>query len=161
MGFDEHEQPLDLGRDQRFFNRRQCRVLAVRWGGCAAPGCNRPPSWTEAHHIVPWRRDGGKTDILDGVPLCRHHHLLFHNNGWEIVRDEESRYWLIPPHDQSASRTPVELKPNGPAMRDLRRERRGKVSQGTFGQGKFGEGKFGEGKRDFGRREHPPGRAAG
>lgn len=96
--FDEHGQALDVGREQRLFTRRQRRALAARDGGCRAPGCDRPPSWTEAHHIRHWGRDHGRTDIADGILLCRHHHLLFHNNGWEVER-EGSRYWLIPPPD--------------------------------------------------------------
>lgn len=58
---------LDFGREQRFFTRKQKEALALVWGGCASPGCNRPPSWCEAHHIVFWKRDGGKTDLADGT----------------------------------------------------------------------------------------------
>ena len=59
---------VDFGREQRFFTRKQKEALAIMWGGCACPGCERPPSWTEAHHIVFWKRDGGKTDLADGDP---------------------------------------------------------------------------------------------
>jgi hypothetical protein len=101
---DSSGQPLDLGREQRLFSRRQRRALALRDGGCRTPGCDRPPSWTEAHHIQHWGRDRGATDLANGILLCKHHHLLFHNNGWEIERDEESRYWLIPPENIDPSR---------------------------------------------------------
>lgn len=121
--FDEQGLVLDFGREQRFFTRRQRDALALKWGGCACPGCDRPPSWTEAHHIVPWARDKGRTDLADGILLCRHHHLLFHNNGWEIQRDKASRYWLIPPSERDPSQTPIELVSKSAAMRDLRRER--------------------------------------
>jgi hypothetical protein len=119
---DETGFVLDFGREQRFFTRKQKEALAVSWGGCACPGCDRPPSWTEAHHIAFWKRDGGKTNLADGILLCRHHHLLFHNNGWEITRDRDSRYWLIPPPEQDPSQTAIELVSKNPAMRDLRRE---------------------------------------
>jgi hypothetical protein len=120
--FAENGEVLDFGREQRFFTRKQKEVLAIIWGGCACPGCDRPPSWTEAHHIVFWKRDKGKTDLADGILLCRHHHLLFHNNGWEITRDEDWRYWLIPPPQQDPGQTPIELVSKDPAMRDIRRE---------------------------------------
>ena len=113
---------LDFGREQRFFTRKQKEALAIIWGGCAAPGCDRPPSWCEAHHIVFWKRDGGKTNLADGILLCRHHHLLFHNNGWEITRDEQNRYWLILPPERDPAQTPIELVSKNPAMRDLWRE---------------------------------------
>ncbi|MFM9878190.1 MAG: DUF222 domain-containing protein [Rhodoglobus sp.] len=87
---------LDLGREQRLYTSRQRLVLAARDGGCRWPGCERPPGWCEAHHINEWARDGGKTDIADGVLLCRHHHMLLHNNGWRIER-EGTEYWLVPP----------------------------------------------------------------
>jgi hypothetical protein len=32
-----------------------------------ADGCDRPPSYCEAHHIDQWLRDDGKTDIADGT----------------------------------------------------------------------------------------------
>ena len=91
-------QPLNLGRERRLFSRAQRIALAARDGGCRWPGCERPPSWCEAHHIEHWQRDGGRTDVADGILLCRHHHLLAHNNGWEIRRDGP-RYLLEPPDD--------------------------------------------------------------
>jgi hypothetical protein len=114
---------LDFGREQRFFTRRQREALALMWGGCAAPGCERPPSWCEAHHIVFWARDGGRTDLDDGILLCRHHHLLFHNNNWEIERDRSRRYWLIPPADLDRSQNPIELVSRSRALDDLTRVR--------------------------------------
>ena len=124
--FDEYGRALDYGREHRFFTPKQREALAIIWGGCAAPGCDRPPSWCEAHHIVLWAKDRGRTDIRDGILLCRHHHLLFHNRGWEIRRetgpDASSRYWLIPPIERDPDRTPIELVPRGPALRDLHRE---------------------------------------
>jgi hypothetical protein len=118
--FDENLQALDLGREQRLYNANQREVLAVKWGGCAAPGCERPPSWCEAHHILFWARDNGKTDTADGILLCKHHHLLFHNNGWEIERNTHSQYRLIPPKTHDPNQTPILLQPKGNNMRDLR-----------------------------------------
>jgi hypothetical protein len=76
---------IDVGRSQRLFTDRQRVALSAIWGGCAVESCDRPPSWTEAHHGIPWSH-GGHTDIQDGVLLCRHHHMLLHNNGWRINR---------------------------------------------------------------------------
>lgn len=96
---------LDLAREQRLYSATQRLALAVRDGGCMWAGCDRPPSWTEAHHIDHWARDGGRTDLDRGILLCKHHHLRVHNEGWEITR-REGRFWLHPPpgHGGSASR---------------------------------------------------------
>ena len=74
--------------------------------------CERPPEWCEAHHIDEWMRDHGKTDLADGVLLCRQHHMMLHNLGYKIIR-EGSKYFLIPPED-SADRTPIPLRSNPP-----------------------------------------------
>ncbi|MBX3098447.1 MAG: DUF222 domain-containing protein [Salinibacterium sp.] len=106
-------QPLDLAREQRLYSRRQRRALAARDGGCMAPGCDRPPSWTEAHHIKQWVKHNGKTDISNGILLCRYHNLLFHNHHWEIEYDG-ARYWLIPPPDVDSSRGRILLESKNP-----------------------------------------------
>ena len=118
-GFDPNRIPLDLGRDQRLFTAKQKQVLALKWGGCVHPGCDRPPSWTEAHHIEHWWRDHGKSDIADGVLLCKHHHMLHHNTGWEIRRDDHGRYWLTPPPPVDIQQTPIELHSKSRVMHDL------------------------------------------
>lgn len=120
--FSESGQVLDLGRDERLFTSHQKVALAVRDGGCIWPDCDRPPAWTEAHHINQWARDSGRTDVRDGVLLCRYHHLLLHNNHWEIVR-RNSGYWLIPPADIDRERRHRRLRSKSAALRDLQRER--------------------------------------
>jgi hypothetical protein len=95
VAFDPDGQPINVGRAQRLFTSAQRLALSARDGGCRFPGCDRPPSWAEAHHIVPCSR-GGPTDIVNGVLLCRHHHLLVHNNGWVISR-QGSDYSVQPP----------------------------------------------------------------
>lgn len=117
--FDGTGTVLDFGREERYFTAKQKEALALRWGGCASPGCDRPPSWTEAHHIEFWGRDNGKTNLRDGILLCRHHHLLFHNRGWEIRRDEYEKYWLIPPTERDPYQAPIELVSKSRALGDL------------------------------------------
>jgi hypothetical protein len=94
--FDDHDRPLDLGREQRVFDRAQRRALAARDGGCMWPDCDRPPAFTEAHHIEHWSRDHGRTDIDQGILLCPAHHMLLHNQRWQIF-ENSGRYWLRPP----------------------------------------------------------------
>lgn len=91
---------LDLGREQRLYSGNQRVALAIRDGGCLWPGCERPPSWCEAHHIDQYVRDNGRTDLERGVLLCKHHHLKLHNEGWRIRR-RDGGYWLHPPPDRN------------------------------------------------------------
>jgi hypothetical protein len=73
-----------MGRKQRLFDSYQRIALAQRYGGCATESCDRPPSWTEAHHKKPWHR-GGRTDLADGIPLCPpHHHMADHPESWNM-----------------------------------------------------------------------------
>ncbi len=102
---DDAGDVVALGRESRLFTRQQRIALAARDGGCRFPGCDRPPSWTEAHHIVPWSH-GGKTDLHDGVLLCRHHHLLLHNNGWHFARVDGALH-VIPPPDIDRDQKPI------------------------------------------------------
>ncbi|UTT61838.1 HNH endonuclease signature motif containing protein [Microcella humidisoli] len=112
-----------LGRETRLYTRRQRLALAARDGGCRFPGCERPPSWTEAHHIVPWS-EGGATDLADGVLLCRHHHLLLHNNGWRFERRRESvgrtgmagDLVLIPPRSIDPEQRPIPAPSKSPII---------------------------------------------
>ncbi len=89
-------EKLELGRAVRLFSTAQKIALAERDGGCAWPGCRRPPSHTEAHHVAWWTRDGGATDVDNGILLCSHHHHRVHDDGWRIfIRD--ARSWFVPP----------------------------------------------------------------
>lgn len=50
----EDSEPLDVGRKYRTVTPSQRRALVARDKGCSHPGCDRPPRWCDAHHIV-WR----------------------------------------------------------------------------------------------------------
>ncbi|HEX4755754.1 MAG TPA: HNH endonuclease signature motif containing protein, partial [Candidatus Dormibacteraeota bacterium] len=52
------------------------------------PGCDRPPEWTDGHHIEHWA-DGGPTEIGNLVSLCRRHHRVVHERGWRIQLDAQ------------------------------------------------------------------------
>ncbi len=56
------------------------RALSRRDKGCRYPGCDRPPEWTDAHHVVHWV-DGGPTTLSNLVLLCRIHHRRVHEEG--------------------------------------------------------------------------------
>jgi hypothetical protein len=79
-------RPLDVGRAQRTPPPSMRRAVIARDDGCRYPGCNRPPGWTDAHHVKHWTKDGiTATDNL--VLLCDHHHTVVHQPGWHATFD--------------------------------------------------------------------------
>jgi 5-methylcytosine-specific restriction protein A len=97
-------QPLDIGRATRTIPDGLRRAVAARDRGCAFPGCGRPASWCEVHHIRPWE-DGGETALHNCAMLCRVHHRLIHSTEW-IVRIREGLPEFIPPAWIDPSRQP-------------------------------------------------------
>lgn len=70
-------EPLDLGRETRTATPAQRRALAIRDGGCAWDGCDRPPEWCDVHHRTHWIH-GGETNLEDLELFCRPHHIMTH-----------------------------------------------------------------------------------
>ncbi|TFD35490.1 DUF222 domain-containing protein [Cryobacterium sp. TMT1-62] len=106
--FDADGQIINVGRDERLFTEHQRAAMAVRDGGCLWIDCDRPPAWTEAHHVNEWLKENGYTDLADGVLLCHPHHLLLHNQHWTFIRTG-TRYWLRPPVEVDPEQTLVAL----------------------------------------------------
>jgi hypothetical protein len=90
-------QPLWMGRSVRTATDAQRRALVARDRHCAFPGCNRPVSWTEAHHINYWDRDHGPTDIDNMCLLCSAHHDLLHQPGWHAKLTPEQTLQVTAP----------------------------------------------------------------
>ena len=92
--FSEEGQPLWIGNAARLANDDQWRALIARDGGCI--GCGADPSRCEAHHIW-WVRNGGPTNIDNLVLVCKHHHHLIHDRGWQVKRGPDGKWTLAPP----------------------------------------------------------------
>jgi hypothetical protein len=77
---------LDVGRKTSVVPSAVRRALVVRDEHCAFPGCDRPQSWCDAHHVVHWA-DGGETNRDNLLLLCRPHHRMLHAGfGVEMAR---------------------------------------------------------------------------
>lgn len=114
-------RPLDVGRELRLFTRKQRIAIAARDGGCMWPSCGAPISQCEYHHIDHWWEHHGRTDVDDGIALCRNCHLRLHNQRWRITRTRDpitgaDTYWLHPPPDPATGEVsePVELRSKSP-----------------------------------------------
>jgi hypothetical protein len=97
-------QPLDVGRATRTIPTAIRRALTARDQGCAFPGCDRPPSWCEAHHRIHWA-DGGPTSVCNLCLLCGRHHDAVHHDGWSITMIND-RPWFVPPPWIDPTQTP-------------------------------------------------------
>lgn len=85
---------LDLGRRRRLHSRAQRVALALRQGGtCGIEGCDRPSTWCDSHHLVPWSQ-GGSTDVADGLLICPRHHTLAHSGRFDLHRQPDGRHRL-------------------------------------------------------------------
>ena len=73
-------EPLDVGRATPGVPNALRRAPIVRDRHCGFPGCDRPPGWCEAHHVVHWA-DGGETSLKNLVLMCRRHHGIVHARG--------------------------------------------------------------------------------
>ena len=93
---DRNGAVLCAGRTRRLANRAQRRALAARDGGCCFPGCTRPASWCEAHHVLAWI-NGGPTDLDNLVLLCGWHHREFERRGWTVHLRDGVPEWIPPP----------------------------------------------------------------
>jgi hypothetical protein len=80
------------GRARRFPSQAQRREVKRRDRQCRFPGCDNA-TFTNVHHIVPWK-PGGRTDLDNLALLCKHHHGVVHRNGWSMSgnANEELRF---------------------------------------------------------------------
>lgn len=72
--------PLDVGRRTPVVSPVMRRAVIVRDRHCRFPGCDRPHTWCDAHHVVHWA-DASPTALPNLVLLCRRHHRMVHERG--------------------------------------------------------------------------------
>ncbi|MFO7690401.1 MAG: HNH endonuclease signature motif containing protein, partial [Cryobacterium sp.] len=82
--FDENDAFVKLGKKNRCFTPKQRLAISCRDGGCVIPGCDVPAYWTQIHHVKAWAKDH-RTEIDNGVCICRRHHAEIESSGWQIM----------------------------------------------------------------------------
>jgi uncharacterized protein DUF222/HNH endonuclease len=87
--------PIDVGRSNRVIKGAKRRALIARDQHCQWPGCERPASWCDGHHLTHWI-DGGTTDLENMVLLCGRHHRMVHEGNWQIVRTDDGYLPIAP-----------------------------------------------------------------
>ncbi len=81
MGGDS--QPLDVGKERRFYTRYQRYAILARDKGCRADGCETTTG-LHFHHKTRWV-DGGETSTRDGITLCHWHHNRAHDTSYQTT----------------------------------------------------------------------------
>ncbi|WP_309131349.1 DUF222 domain-containing protein [Brevibacterium sp.] len=102
----EKARTVAVCTEKRFANAKQLAVLTARDQGCTFPGCDTPPGWCDAHHIVEWAA-GGKTDVNNMTLACGVHHRLLDKSGWETVMLVDGRPAWVPPATVDPARRPI------------------------------------------------------
>ncbi len=87
---------IDVGRAQRIVSPTLRKALIARDKHCVWPGCDRPATFTDAHHLLHWIH-GGLTELDNLALLCYHHHHLVHEGSWQLVKTDDNRILAIPP----------------------------------------------------------------
>jgi hypothetical protein len=93
---DSDSMVIDVGRSKRVVSEPMRRALVARDGSCRWPACDRPASWSAAHHVVHWIHGGG-TDLDNLILLCHRHHRMVHEGNWQIVQGDLGGILVIPP----------------------------------------------------------------
>ena len=85
-------EPLSIGRRSRSIPPPMRRALGIRDGGCRFPGCTNT-RFVDGHHIRHWA-DGGETSLDNLVLLCRHHHHLVHEGGFDCKKSADGEIYF-------------------------------------------------------------------
>ena len=88
--------PMDVGRAARVIKGPQRRALIARDKHCQWPGCERPASWCDGHHVVHWINGGG-LELENMVLLCQRHHWMVHEGGWQVIKTEDEGLLPVAP----------------------------------------------------------------
>ena len=72
------------------------RYVLARQPVCVFPGCRMPARDSDLDHTIDYAK-GGRTHPHNLGPLCRHHHSLKHEAGWELEQPTPGTFiWTSP-----------------------------------------------------------------
>lgn len=95
------------GRATRDPTDAQRRELRRRDQDCRFPGCTNA-TFTNPHHIKPWRHDG-PTDLENLCLLCEYHHHLVHSREWTLSGNANEVLTVVGPRGRVMTSLPSPL----------------------------------------------------
>ncbi len=139
---------LDVGRTTRTISPALRRALVNRDGGCRFPGCGQ--SRCDAHHVKHWA-DGGETSLDNTLLLCRFHHRLVHEEGFQLHRLADGEVEFRTPHGLTAPRGSSPAPPADRPVRSAGQAARGRRDRGRSLHRNAALGRLAAGSRGRGR----------
>jgi HNH endonuclease len=95
------------GRARRLPTDAQRREVKRRDRECRFPGCTAS-TFTNVHHVVPWK-PGGRTDLDNLALLCLHHHHLVHSRRWSMSGNANEELVIVGPTGRTMRSRPSPL----------------------------------------------------
>jgi len=99
------------GRARREPTDAQRREVMRRDRHCRFPGCTNV-TFTNTHHVVPWK-PGGTTDLYNLALLCLHHHHLVHSLRWRMSGNANQELTFVGPTGRIMTSRPSPLWTSG------------------------------------------------
>jgi hypothetical protein len=87
---------LDYGTSTRTIPAPLWSALVIRDEHCRFPGCDRPSTWCEGHHVR-WVTHGGPTELNNLVLLCSRHHHRLHELDWQAKLRPDATFEVTDP----------------------------------------------------------------
>ena len=86
------------------------RYVRLRDRTCQFPGCNQPAEFADLDHRIPFAA-GGRTTAANLWCLCRHHHRLKHEGGWQIHPNLDGSWTWTSPTGRRYRNNPSTIDP--------------------------------------------------
>jgi hypothetical protein len=102
------------GRARREPTDAQRREVRRRDRHCRFPGCTNA-TFTNTHHIRPWKPDG-RTDIDNLALLCEYHHHRVHSTEWTMSGDANAELSFVGPTGRVMTSRPSPMWTTGSGM---------------------------------------------
>jgi hypothetical protein len=91
---------LDIGYSDDIPSAIRRAVKLRARGHCEWPGCQRPASHCDVHHLR-HKSNGGETSTWNCVLLCQYHHdIAIHRRGWRLTLHPDATTTARGPHGQ-------------------------------------------------------------
>ena len=101
---------LDYGTSTRTIPAPLWSALVIRDEHCRFPGCDRPSTWCEGHHVR-WVTHDGATELANLVLFCPRHHHRLHQPEWQAKLLPDATFEVTDPDGMVRCTSPPRADP--------------------------------------------------